>query len=73
MWLRCPRLQPPPSHRAQTQALDGITRLSASRSLLEDVDMGAAVVDLKDAEAGYQATLAIVARMQNVTLLDFLR
>lgn len=58
---------------AQDQALDGLNRLKASRSLLEDVDMGAAIVDLKSAEAAYEATLAVVARMQNVSLLDFLR
>ncbi len=58
---------------AASQAEDTIIALRSSRSLLEDVDMGAATVDLKDAEAAYQATLAVVARMQNVTLLDFLR
>lgn len=58
---------------AASRAEDSIVALRSSRSILEDVDLGAATVDLKDAEAAYQATLAVVARMQNLTLLDFLR
>lgn len=58
---------------AHSQSEDTIASLRSSRSLLEDVDMGAAVVDLKDAQSAYEATLAVVARMQSVSLLDFLR
>ncbi|MEZ5235864.1 MAG: flagellar hook-associated protein FlgL [Acidimicrobiia bacterium] len=58
---------------ARTQAEDDVAAYRTSRSLLEDVDMGAATVDLKDAEAAYEATLAVVARMQRVSLLDFLQ
>lgn len=58
---------------AHGQSEDTIASLRSSRSLLEDVDMGAAVVDLKDAQSAYEATLAVVARMQSVSLLDFLR
>lgn len=58
---------------ALSQADSTSFNLRSSRSQLEDVDIAAAAVDLKDAEAAYHATLAVVARMQNVTLLDFLR
>lgn len=58
---------------AKSLAEDSITQLKTGRSLLEDVDMGAATVDLKDAEAAYQATLAVVARLNQTSLLDFLR
>lgn len=57
----------------QSQAEDSIVAMRSSRSLLEDVDMGEAVVNLKDAEAAYQATLAVVARLHSTSLLDFLR
>jgi len=59
--------------QAQSDAEGDATELQNRRSLLEDVDMAAATVDLKDAEAAYEATLAVIARMQNVSLLDFLR
>ncbi|MCC6437668.1 MAG: flagellar hook-associated protein FlgL [Acidimicrobiales bacterium] len=58
---------------ARSQAEDDVAAFKTSRSILEDVDMGAATVDLKDAEAAYEATLAVVARMQRVSLLDFLQ
>ena len=58
---------------ARSQAEEDSAAYRTSRSLLEDVDMGAATVDLKDAEAAYEATLAVVARMQRVSLLDFLQ
>ncbi len=57
----------------QSQAEDSIVAMRTSRSLLEDVDMGEAVVNLRDAEAAYQATLAVVARLHSTSLLDFLR
>lgn len=38
-----------------------------------DADMAEAVTRLKMAETTYQLTLATIARMQNLTLLDFLR
>lgn len=59
--------------RARSTALDTINELKESRSKLEDVDLGAATVELKDAETAYQGTLAVIARMQKVSLLDFLR
>jgi flagellar hook-associated protein 3 FlgL len=59
--------------QAQGDAEGDALELQNRRSLLEDVDMAAATVDLKDAEAAYEATLAVIARMQNVSLLDFLR
>jgi flagellar hook-associated protein 3 FlgL len=57
---------------ARNQTEDSVASFRSSRSLLEDVDIGAAAVDLKDAEAAYEATLAVVARMQRISLLDFL-
>jgi flagellar hook-associated protein 3 FlgL len=59
--------------QAQDNAAADATEMANRRSLLEDVDMGEATVSLKDAEAAYEATLAVIARMQNVNLLDFLR
>ncbi len=59
--------------RSRDTALVTADELRESRSKLEDVDMGAAIVDFKDAEAAYEATLAVIARMQKASLLDFLR
>lgn len=42
-------------------------------SSMVDADMAEAVTRLKMAETTYQLTLATIARMQNLTLLDFLR
>jgi flagellar hook-associated protein 3 FlgL len=42
-------------------------------SELEDVDLAEAVLSLRSAEAGYQATLAATAKLVGMSLLDFLR
>jgi len=57
----------------KSQAEDSIVSMRSARSLLEDVDMADAVINLKDAESAYQATLAVVARLHSTSLLDFLR
>jgi flagellar hook-associated protein 3 FlgL len=58
---------------AMTRTEDAIVSMKTRRSQLEDVDLGAALIDMKDASAAYEATLAVVARMQRMSLLDFLR
>lgn len=59
--------------QARDQEESYTTDAGNRRSQLVDVDMGAATVDLKDAEAAYEATLAVIARMQKMSLLDFIR
>ena len=55
------------------QTEDAIVSMQSRRSDLEDTDIGAAVVDLKDAQSAYEATLAVVAQLHRTSLLDFLR
>ncbi|HEV7949193.1 MAG TPA: flagellar hook-associated protein FlgL [Glaciihabitans sp.] len=48
------------------------TQLEASRSSLEDIDLGEIVLELKMQETVYQAALAVTARALQPTLMDFL-
>ena len=57
----------------KTQTEDAIVSMRSRRSTLEDTDVGAAVIDLKDAQSAYEATLAVVAQLHRTSLLDFLR
>lgn len=47
--------------------------LRSNRSSLEDADLADAVMRLSQAETGYEATLAVTARLSSVSLVDFLR
>jgi flagellar hook-associated protein 3 FlgL len=58
---------------ARDTAVSTSVELRENRSKLEDVDLGEAVVQLKNSESAYEATLAVIARMHTTSLLDFLR
>jgi flagellar hook-associated protein 3 FlgL len=66
---------------AVTQQLDaaeirqsGETELvRANLSAVQDTDMAEAIIRLRSAEAGYQATMAAASRGLSLSLLDFLR
>lgn len=47
--------------------------VTSSMSKLQDTDVADAIIRLRSAEAGYQATLAATARSMSTSLLDFLR
>jgi flagellar hook-associated protein 3 FlgL len=57
------------SERRDVATIDTRRRLSE----LEDADLAEAVLSLRSAEAGYQATLAATAKLVGTSLLDFLR
>ena len=65
---------------ARAQALDGVRStlddqegaLEASRSTIEDADLTELIVQLTQAETSYQTLLATTARMQNMSLLNYL-
>jgi hypothetical protein len=50
-----------------------VASLEAHRSTLEDVDLADSVMDLRIAQAGYQAVLGASARLTMPSLVDFLR
>lgn len=59
--------------RAQ-DAVDGVkVTLEAQRSDIEDADIGRVVLDLKLQETNYQVALAVMAKVLQPTLTDFLR
>ncbi|MEM8925093.1 MAG: hypothetical protein AAGD35_16430 [Actinomycetota bacterium] len=57
------------------EARQGNEQLSVTSSIseLQDTDVADAIIRLRSAEAGYQATLAASARGMSTSLLDFLR
>jgi flagellar hook-associated protein 3 FlgL len=57
------------AERRELQALEARRRVSD----LQDADIAQAIINLRSAEASYQATLATTARMLSTSLLDFLR
>ncbi len=58
---------------AQDAGSSAVMGLAARRSELEDVDVAEAVLQLKSAEAGYQAALGAAAKANLPTLAEFLR
>jgi len=59
--------------RSKETLIDTSTSLEAQRSGLEDLDLAAAVLDLKLQETAYQSALAVTAKVLQPTLMDFLR
>lgn len=57
----------------QARAAAQIDTLRATRSSKEDADLAESVLQLSRAETGYEATLAVTARLASVSLVDFLR
>lgn len=57
------------AQQRELQHLDATQQMSQ----LQDVDVAQAILNLRSAEAGYQATLAATARLLDSSLLDFLR
>lgn len=47
--------------------------LESHRAGVEDLDLGAAILDLKTQELAYQASLGVTAKVLQTTLMDFLR
>jgi len=58
---------------AKDRHLDEINMLRSQLTSLEDVDVSEAVMDLKLRQTAYQTTLAIFARSNQASLVDFLR
>lgn len=59
--------------RSKETLIDTSTSLEAQRAGLEDLDLAAAVLDLKLQETAYQSALAVTAKVLQPTLMDFLR
>ncbi|MFC5930074.1 flagellar hook-associated protein FlgL [Cryobacterium melibiosiphilum] len=59
--------------RAQEALMTKAGTLESTRSGLEDLDLGQAILDLTLQETTYQAALAVTARVLQPTLMDFLR
>lgn len=57
----------------EQQSLAIMDEINATRAKLEHVDLGEAALELSRAETGYEATLAVAARVNTLSLLDFLR
>ena len=59
--------------RSKETLIDTSTRLEGRRAEIEDLDLAAAVLDLKLQETSYQSALAVTAKVLQPTLMDFLR
>jgi flagellar hook-associated protein 3 FlgL len=59
--------------KAQGANVSESVALEGQRSVIEDVDLGQAVLDLKAQELNYQAALAVTSRALQSNLMDFLR
>lgn len=59
--------------RSKETLIDTSASLEAQRAGLEDLDLAAAVLDLKLQETAYQSALAVTAKVLQPTLMDFLR
>ena len=57
----------------QEQLADRKTELASQRSQIEDVDVNEAAMQLAYASRTYEAVIASIARMQQMSLVDFLR
>jgi flagellar hook-associated protein 3 FlgL len=58
---------------ARTVAQDQKLSLDARRAAIEDVDLATAATELAAANQAYEATLLSIARIDSMSLLDFLR
>lgn len=58
---------------ADESLLTDSVALEGRRSLIEDIDLGAVVLELKKQEVAYQAALSAAARTLQPSLMDFLR
>lgn len=58
--------------RAQESNMANIGTLEAQRTGIEDLDLGAALLDLQVQELNYKSALAVTARVLQPTLMDFL-
>lgn len=58
---------------AEESLLNDAVALEGRRSVIEDIDLGAVVLDLKKQEVAYQAALSAAARTLQPSLMDFLR
>jgi len=59
--------------RTKETLIDTSASLEQRRSDLEDLDLAAAVLDLRLQETAYQSALAVTAKVLQPTLMDFLR
>jgi flagellar hook-associated protein 3 FlgL len=57
----------------QEQLVDRKTELASQRSQIEDVDVNEAAMQLAQASRTYEGIIASIARMQQMSLVDFLR
>ncbi|MFQ4148050.1 flagellin [Arthrobacter sp. LAPM80] len=59
--------------RAKDSNITAQLDLESHRAGVEDLDLGAAILDLKTQELAYQASLGVTAKVLQTTLMDFLR
>ena len=59
--------------RAAQATTQATTVLNAHRSAVEDVDLGAAIMDMQLQQTAYQAALSVTAKVLQSSLTDFLR
>ncbi|MFT2816637.1 flagellar hook-associated protein FlgL [Leifsonia sp. A12D58] len=58
--------------KAQETLVSSATTLENQRSSIEDVDLGKVILELKQAQVNYQASLQVTAGVLQPTLMDFL-